>query len=465
MPGTVPINRHSAPIPGNGSAGSESLLPGPLAPRQIRASVPLPEAREGGFRGIDGHPGPIGQPVQLTLPPPPGGPTEGSAELGVASIAQGMDKVSQARVDVARRGFWRKCLSVAAATTALVLMSVATGGLGAAGLVSLGLTAAFVAKGSADTVLSLMNWRNLKAGRAGQPPPFSVLNRLPEAVRTDATAAMLVGLGAPLKTSIWVSRAFEIGLGLGAVAAYGFDAGGIGEAVTALAPFLIGDRLSLISERLEVHRQTHAQSTFNQMNGVARQTVLALQDLQALQDRVLSATRVTREASRGDSVETRSPTDALIARAQVCQDDARTILVSLKQQWLDRVMQKSTAGLGGVVAEVLDGSSESASYTADLLAETSMPFIMVGALAGRAVIEGLRTVRSAWRDQDKLQRFTDQHRSLQHEIAALRHELRAELDDLEAQRPEALRAFEESLRTEDSALSEPPPLPGDPRYV
>ena len=141
MAGAVPINRHSAPIPGNGSAGSESLLPGPLAPRQIRASVPLPEAREGGFRGIHGHPGPIGQPVQLTLPPPPGGPTEGSAELGVASIAQGMDKVSQARVDVARRGFWRKCLSVAAATTALVLMSVATGGLGAAGLVSLGLTA------------------------------------------------------------------------------------------------------------------------------------------------------------------------------------------------------------------------------------------------------------------------------------------------------------------------------------
>jgi len=385
--------------------------------------------------------------------------------VGAESIAEAMEKVSRAQVDVARRGFWRKCLGVAAVTTALVLMSVATGGLGAAGLVSLGLTAALVAKGSADTVLSLMNWRNLKAGHAGQPPPFAFLTRLPEAVRNDAAAAMLVGLGVPEKASVWASRALDIGLGLGAAAAYGFDVGGIADATVALAPFLIGDRLALISARLEARRQAHAQSSFNQMNTVAHQTWMALQDLRALQDLVLSAALTTTAGSKVGSVEARSAADALITRAQACQDDVGTVMASLKSQWLDRVMQKSTAGLGGGAAEVLDGTSESASYTADLLAGTSMPFIMVGAMAARTVIESVRTARSAWRDQDKLQRFSDQHRSLQSEIAALRADLRTQLEDLETERDAALAALEGSASGQDPSLTERPPLPGDPRYV
>lgn len=470
MPGSIPLNRHSAPVVGFGSAESERLLSGHEVRLGARASLHVPQTQDDLRTGVGHEARPIGKPIQLTLPPRPRGEGEASAVAGAESIAKGMEKVSRAQVDVARRTFWRKCLGVAAATTALVLMAVATGGLGAAGLVSLGLTAAFVAKGSADTVLSLMNWRNLKAGLSGQPPPFNFLTRLPEGVRDNAAAALLVGLGLPEKTSIWVSRALEIGLGLGAVATYGYDVGGVAEAAVSLAPFLMGDRLALVSERMEVRRQIHAQATSSQMNVLAQQTLMSLQDLQALQDRVLAAAS-TPEAS--DATEAGTPTsrvDDLIARAQACQDDARSIMLTLKHQWQDRVVQKTTHGSGGVTAEILDGTSESASYTADLLADTSMPFIMVGAMAARAAIEAIRTARSEWRDNDKLQRFADQHQRLQRELAPLRKELRAQLDALESERSaaltvSALTVFQELASPQDHERNDRPPLPGDPRYV
>jgi len=464
MPGSVPIHRFSAPLPGIDSTGSEPLSPQQDDRLQARSSARLPGVQDLRLDSPGQRAGSIGKPVQLTLPPPPRPREAAPAAIGAESIAEGMDKVSRAQVDVARRGFWRKCLGIAATATALVLMSVATGGLGAAGLVSLGLTAAFLAKGSADTVMSLMNWRNLKAGHAGQPPPFGFLARLPESVRNDATAAMLVGLGAPEKTSLWVSRALDVTLGVGSIAAFGFDAGGVGGGLVAVTPFLISDRVAVITERLENRRQDNVQATSHRMNAVAHQTLMALQDLRALQDRVLAATAQALQAAE-DSSDANPPTADLLARVRSCQDDTREMMASLKAQWQDRVALKASAGQGGLVAEVLDGTSESASYTADLLANTAMPFVMVGAMAARALIESVRTARSEWRDSDKLQSFTQQHRGLQREIALLRIELRSELEDLERERSEALEAFQEVTQAPSTATVERPPLAGDPRYV
>ncbi len=461
------INRRSAPISGFESAKSERPLPQPEHRLETRGSehsrrfdaVPLAQ--------ISTHSGPIGKPVSLTLPPPPASRSERTSPLGVESMAEGMEKVTRAKVDVARRGFWRKCLGVAATAAALVLMSVATGGLGAVGMVSLGLTAAFLAKGALDTTVSLMNWRNLKAGFAGQPPPFPFLTRLPGSVRDNAAAALLVGLGMSEKSSIWVSRALDVALGLGSTAAYGFAVGGIASALIAVTPFLVGERLTVLGERLEQRRQFHAQITHSRMSEIAQQTLMALQDLQALQDRVLSEGAPPPPASV-ELDDGAKPVDsselALLERAKLLQADARDMMKALQTRLQDRVLEKAAGKLNGTAAGLLDGTSESASYTADLVVGTPMPFIMVGTLMGRAVIEMARTARSGWRDEDKLQQFADQHRGLRREIGLLTYELRAQIEELENQRSDVMTSIDDAASLREGPPHERPPLPGDRRY-
>lgn len=401
-------NRHSAPLPTTNTA---SAISGPAGG--------VTSAISGGPAGRATSA--VGRPISLTLPPSSRGSAPAS---GVESMAEGLEKTTRAQVDVARRGFWRKCLGVGAGIAGVAILSVATAGFGTLGLVGLGLLGALVAKGSLDATLSLMNWRNLKADHLGQPPPFAFLTRLPEAVRQDATAAGLVGLGMSEKSATRVSGALDLALGLSATVLLGYQFGGLLGSGLALVPVGLEQGLSLCLDRVEARRQRHVEAAHSLMTEVAAQTQQALDDLEDLQDRLRLPIPLEPEAVT-DSI------DALHPRADKIRQEALELTTALREQLQDRVANKARAGTAGIGALVLDSVSEGGANLSQTLSGVPYQLISLSAMTLRTGLEYARTVRSEKRDNEKLQTFLELHGDLQQELGELRKTLQAQLDSLE----------------------------------
>lgn len=345
-------------------------------------------------------------------------------------MSEGMAKTTRADVDVARRGFWRKCLGAAVSVAAVATLSLATAGVGTVGLVGLGLLGGLAVKGSADAALSFMNWRNRKAELLGEPPRFAFLNQLPESVRQDATAAGLMGLGMSEKKARLVSGALGMTLGIAAVALLGFNAAGIGGAALALAPVAVEKGLHAWGHKMEERRERHVEATHVQMEKVSASTQTALDALQSLEERLLSEDADAAPDDMALADPQLAPLRKLKEEARALQADAREQMEWFKTDLMDRVERKALAKTSGLGAVLLDSVTEGGSHMFEVFAHTPLHAVSTTALLLRSGLEHARTVRSERRDNDKMQTFEQLHQDLQQRISELTDQLQTQMSDL-----------------------------------
>jgi hypothetical protein len=349
--------------------------------------------------------------VADTFPPPPTTHASGAqdaqnaqAPTGVDSTAQGMERATLANVNVARRTFWGKFLTSAMVAAGLVMMTVASGGLGTAALVAIGCSSAYLAKSSLDTVLSFANWRNTKAELEGRDLPWPALRSLPPSVRArgDALAALLVASGRSEKTALRVSTATEVVLGLLAAGTGGYAAkGGLGVAA-ALLPLLLGTGIQAASARLTQRRQQHVQETADRVRGQLDQ---ARQELDQFNTRCLN--KLNTLILREQDPELQANLKALRAQAHEFMEEAEAELDKGETEHVLRLELKAERSIDGAGAVVSDVMTNQVALMADKLPVTPLPILMVGTKAVRSLVEWGRTERSERRDQAKEAKFNE----------------------------------------------------------
>lgn len=364
----------------------------------------------------------FGRSVRDTLPEP-GQTNVVEPPKGIESIEKGLEKTTRAQVDVARRSFWGKCVGTTIAVVGLALFAAATGGVGVAAGVALGLMTGFAAKSLGDTALSFMNWRNKKAELLGQPPPYPKLNNMPQAVREDSMAAALVGLGVSDKTARAVSNFTGLALGLSATASYGYWFGGLAGMGLALIPVAAEKGLHAWSHKLEHKREAHTERTAQAMQATSSGTASELAELEKF---------VLQEMEQQQD----SPMSALeigVFKAEL--DEVKKAMTQAEQTLLSRVEKKRDKGVSGVSAIALDLVANQASMIPEQLASVHLaPIHVIGAsaVALRAGSECFRTQRSMKRDDQKLQQFNATHQQLNDRIQSLRQEMVTRLQELKA---------------------------------
>jgi hypothetical protein len=346
---------------------------------------------------------------------------------GVESTAAGLKKATEAGVNVARRTFWAKFFNTALVAIGLAVVAAATGGVGALAIAAIATTGAYMTKSWCDTILSLVNWQNMKQELQGKPPRWPELAALPASVRTDSLASLLMAAGMSEKKALLTSRSTELSLGLTAAATSGFLFKGLWGAVGAVGAAVGGAAIQAFSDSRMARRQQHVEE-------VAVRTRAAYDE--AAGQFLAFSTRINK-----DIVEALAQADPLAAKKL---DDQYTALLKFQMEAaedldrqangggeltrLETKAQKGIDGVGAVVSDALSG--QVASGVDSTLSPLPHAAVVVTKLA-RAGVEQLRTMRSESRDVAKEAKVNDLLLSIKEKMTTLEAGIKAEIDKLQ----------------------------------
>ena len=349
----------------------------------------------------------FGRSVRSTMPQSPSASST-RAPQGLESVEEGLAKTTRAKVDVARRSFWGKCLSgvIVTAGAGLGLFALATGAAGAvAGAASVGL-ALFAIKSLGDATLSFMNWRNKKAELLGQPPPYPKINNLPEKLREDAMGAALFAKGVSASRASLASKIIGSLLGLASVSGMGYASAGWWGVGLYVAPVLIEEAAHAGTHWIEHQREAHTERTVNAMSEQSKRTMELLEQLEL---------QVMQLELNPNNPASQKEVDTAKSRLEEIRTEVKSKVTAAQeslQQRVERKHEKGVAGVGALAADI--AVNHLAQLPDHLKAVPVLPVhaLGVGVIAARAAVEGARLWRSKNRDDHKLQEFKVLHEEL-----------------------------------------------------
>jgi hypothetical protein len=349
---------------------------------------------------------------------------------GPDSTAVGLKKATEAGVNVARRTFWTKFFTTALLAGSLVMMAVATGGLGAVALAAIGVTTALMAKSSLDTAMSYANWQNMKAELQNKPPPWPALANLPSSVRTDALASLLVLSGVSESKASKISLATDVSLGLLATAAGGFVFGGLAGAGISVGVLAGNEIFKATGSWLMARRQEHVETTAARARNTYDDLAGKFLDFSSQWDEQIRTVLQQSDPAEAKKLE------SLFMELLAFKHEQAGALDRQEQEGGDlfRLENKARKGIDGTGAVVNDATTGLVAAQVDAFV-SPLPVVGVTTKTLRAIVEGVRTWRSENRDLAKEVQINELKKNFDTRKDELVGKIKSEIERLRAPGP------------------------------